>query len=58
MERDYPEIIENRFKKFDWEDFYWGLEEPIPHNVPKVLRKSIVLHCFVDADHASNKVSR
>ena len=58
MNPDYPEISENRFKKFDVEDFYWGSEEPIPNNVPKALGKFIALHCFVDADHASNKISR
>ena len=58
MDPYYPAISENRFKKFDWEDFYWGSEKPIPNNVPKALGKSIALYCFVNADHASNIVSR
>ena len=58
MDPDHPEISENRFKKFDWEDFYWGSKEPIPTNIPKTLGRAVALHCFVDADHASDKVSR
>ena len=31
---DHPQISESRFKKFDWEDFYKGVEEEIPSNIP------------------------
>ena len=58
MDPDHPNIKEGRFKKFEWEDFYWGAEEPIPINVPIALGLAIALHCFVDADHASDKVTR
>ena len=27
---DYPQISPNRFKKYDWFDFYKGVEEAIP----------------------------
>ena len=29
-----PNISSNRFKKYDWEDFYRGAEETIPPNMP------------------------
>ena len=58
MDSEYPTIGESRFKKFDWEDFYMGAEEPIPNKMPKPRGRSIALHCFVDADHASDRISR
>ena len=58
MDPELPDIDEGRFRKFDWEDFYWGAEEPIPKNIPVALGMAIALYCFVDADHASDKVTR
>ena len=55
LDSDYPSISEERFRNFDWEDFYKGSIEPIPNNIPEPLGQSIALHCFVDADHASDK---
>merc|ERR1712110_877974 len=58
MDSEYPTIGESTLKKFDWEDFYMGAEEPIPNKMPKPRGRSIALHCFVDADHASDRISR
>ena len=40
------------------EYFYERAEELIPNNVPDARGREIGLHCFVDADHASGKVTR
>jgi len=58
MDSEYPTIGESRFERFDWEDFYIGAEEPIPNKLPEPRGRLISLHCFVDADHASDKISR
>ena len=58
LDPDHPVISESRFKRFDWEEFYMGAEEPMPNHVPEPQGGEISLHCFVDADHASDKVTR
>ena len=39
-------------------NFIWRAEEPMPNHVPEPQGGEISLHCFVDADHASDKVTR
>ena len=58
LDPDHPVISEDRFKKFDWEDFYRGAKEEIPANIPDPLGKAVPTHCFVDASYASDKVTR
>ena len=58
LDPDHPDISEDRFSKFDWEDFYKGAEEPIPLNAPEPRGKQMSTHVFVDADHASDKMTR
>jgi len=53
-----PIISESRFHKFDWEDFYREAEEPIPNDVPVPRGRPLTIHCFVDASHAADKVTR
>ena len=53
-----PGISENRFQKFDWVDFYRDAKEEIPQDLPKPLGNEVSAHCFVDASHASNVVTR
>ena len=55
---DHPNISESRFQKFDWEDFYRGAEEEIPMNAPEPRGREVGIHCFVDASHASDKMTR
>jgi hypothetical protein len=55
---DHPQISESRFKKFDWEDFYKGVEEEIPPNLPEARGNYVYTHCFVDANHAAYKSTR
>jgi hypothetical protein len=58
LDPDQPIISEERFTKYDWEDFYKYAEEPIPPNMPKPRGRSMSTHCFVDSDHAGDKVTR
>jgi hypothetical protein len=50
----------NKFphKKVDWTDFYQDAKEPITANTPEARGREAQLNCFVDADHAGNKVTR
>jgi hypothetical protein len=47
-----------KFAKVDWTDFYPDATEPIPPNAPEPRGKPVQINCFVDADHAGNKVTR
>jgi hypothetical protein len=58
LDPTHPLISEDRFKKYDWTDFYQYAEEPIPPNMPKPRGKLMTTHCFVDSDHAGDKVTR
>ena len=58
LDPDHPAISESRSKRFDWEEFHMGAEEPMPNHIPKHEVGEISLHCFVDADHASDKMTR
>jgi hypothetical protein len=54
----HPDIDESRFIKCDWHDFYRGAKEPIPGDAPEPRGNVVSTHCFVDADHAGNRVTR
>ena len=51
-------ISEDRFQKFDWEDFYPGACEPIPLDMPRPKGKSVSTRCFVDTNRAGDKTTR
>ena len=53
-----PLISEDCFHKFDWEDFYRDSKEAIPDDMPKPRGNIMTTHCFVDANHAADKVTR
>jgi hypothetical protein len=42
----------------DWGDFYRGAEDVLPPDMPEALGKSVQIICFVDSDHAGDKVTR
>ncbi|KAL7533576.1 hypothetical protein ACHAXR_005318 [Thalassiosira sp. AJA248-18] len=42
----------------DWGEFYGDIKEEDPPNMPEPLGKPVTMSCFVDADHAGNKVTR
>jgi uncharacterized protein len=47
-----------KFSKVDWTDFYPDAKEPLPPNAPEPRGKMVQVNCFVDADHAGNKITR
>ncbi len=53
-----PEVDESVFHHGDWKDFYGNVIEEDPPNMPAPLGNPIQMSCFVDADHAGNKVTR
>jgi hypothetical protein len=58
LDPSHPSISESRFQACDWTDFYKYAEEPIPSNMPTARGRIMSAHCFVDSDHAGDKVSR
>lgn len=42
----------------DWTDFYGEVVEEDPPDMPEPLGRSVTIGCFVDADHAGNRVTR
>ncbi len=54
-----PSIDESRFQlNADWTEFYHYAKEEDPRGMPTPLGKPVVISCFVDADHAGNKITR
>jgi hypothetical protein len=54
----HPDIDESRCIKCDWHDFYREAKEPIPGDAPEPRGNLVSTHCFVDAVHAGNRVTR
>jgi hypothetical protein len=57
LDASRPHVDESRFIKQDWTNFYRDAEEPIPPNAPEPRGKSVILSCFVDVNHARDKVT-
>ncbi len=53
-----PEVDESVFRHGDWKDFYGNVIKEDPPDMPVPLGNPIQMSCFVDADHAGNKVTR
>jgi Reverse transcriptase (RNA-dependent DNA polymerase) len=58
MEPTDPNISEDRFYQADWTDFYRHSKQLIPDDAPTPLGQPVRVHCFVDSNHASDKVTR
>jgi hypothetical protein len=54
----YANIDYESFQEENWSEFYGDVEEAIPPNAPKPLGKPFELRCYVDADHAGDKLMR
>jgi hypothetical protein len=54
----HPDIDESRFHKCDWHEFYRGAKELIAGDAPEPRGNVVSTHCFVDADHAGNRITR
>ena len=53
-----PQWDESRFTKCDWGDLYKDSREAIPPNMPEPRGREVKITCFVDADHAGDKVTQ
>ena len=53
-----PDIDLKQFPEADWKEFYGNVKEAIPPKAPEPRGKSIVLRCYVDSDHAGEKLTR
>jgi hypothetical protein len=53
-----PNIDESIFWPGNWKDFYGDIVEEDPPDMPLPLGNPVNMACFVDADHAGNKVTR
>jgi hypothetical protein len=54
----HPKINERMFRRYDWQDFYRDVNEAIPDNMPEPRGNTMATHCFVDASHGSDRVTR
>jgi hypothetical protein len=49
---------ESAFQQHDWIDFYRNAKESLPPNAPPARGNPVQINCFVDADHAGNRITR
>ncbi len=49
---------EAAFLEHDWTDFYHDATEQLPPNAPVPRGNPVQMNCFVDANHAGNRVTR
>ncbi len=54
----HPDMDESRFVKCNRHNFCRGAQESIPGDAPEPRGDVVTTHCFVDADHAGNRVTR
>jgi hypothetical protein len=54
----YADIDYVTFPQQNWSDFYGDAKEALPPNAPIPLGKPVEIRCYVDADHAGDKVTR
>jgi hypothetical protein len=53
-----PEFDERRFKECQWSEYYPNAKEALLPDMLQPRGKSVVILCFVDADHAEYRVTR
>ena len=54
-----PQLNTDAFRKTDWSGSIYGdVEEELPPKMPKPKGNAVTMTCFVDANHAGNKVTR
>ena len=54
-----PDIDERVFNSnAEWQDFYGDVAEELPPNMPEPKGKSVIISCFVDANHAGNVITQ
>jgi hypothetical protein len=55
---DTQPVVKHGQPDYDWTPFYGDVKEAIPYNAPKPRGNSVSMTCYVDADHAGNRVTR
>jgi hypothetical protein len=58
FDESYVNWDESSFERHDWTDFYRDASEKLPPNAPPPRGHPVQINCFVDSDHAGNKVTR
>ena len=58
LDPQHPDFDERSFTKYDWTDFYRNADERVPSDMPPPRGRAVLTHCFVDLDHAGDKVTR
>ena len=53
-----PQFSPNKFKEYDWEEFYKDVTEDIPLDAPTPRGRYVDTTMFVDASHANDKKNR
>ena len=56
LDPQHPDVDKHSFSKYDWMDFYRDADERVPSDVPPPRGHAVLTHCFVDSDHAGDKV--
>jgi hypothetical protein len=54
----YVDWNEEEFPQHDWTNFYRGAVDHIPPNMPEPRGNEVQINCFVDGDHAGNRITR
>ncbi len=57
FDESLPDIDERYFTKLDWTEFYGDAKENLPPNAPEPRGKALNMYCFVDANHAGDKIT-
>ena len=53
----HPKVDEQTFKEYNWYDFYQDVKEQLPSDMPPPWGRPVSTHCFVDSNHAGDKVT-
>ena len=54
----YPNVSIDTLPKHDWKKFYGDVKEAMPPGMPDPLVKKVAICCFVDTNHAGEKLTR
>jgi len=54
----YVNWLEDSFPQHTWTNYYHGAKEELPPNMPEPRGTPVQINCFVDADHAGNRITR
>ena len=58
FELSYPDVNIDTFPKHDWTNLCGDVKEAMPPDMPEPLGIDVVMRCFVDANHAGEKLTR